>query len=345
MYTFEEKSVPADILRTTGLDVLLEKLCRDNWIGKSYRIPKRVQTGTVYVETKSRKLAEDLKEIFCELNAHRDQVYEHHFVYRKMYREPFSGRSLEKPVCYIYDDSFLVDEEITEDMTGDSEKTTDWRDTLSEALDILFAPEDEMGNRLFIDMAISGMPFFEKDKADPGKMRISFRYQNHFIKECMMKEENVLETFVYHTIRKNMFPDDVKMNEIITWDSPSDENFRKTDTVCSEIDLVCTCHMQTFFIFCRPYTPRQSLLYELKSLASEFGINGKAILITTDTSESLAARSRQMNVYYIDREMLGGENIAILAQTRLEKYLGNIFAGVKEWKAIDGEDVGSRSFH
>lgn len=332
---FEEKSVPADILRTTGLDVLLEKLCRDNWIGKSYRIPKRVQTGTVYVEPKSRKLAEDLKDIFCELNAHRDQVYEHHFVYRKMYREPFSGRSLEKPVCYIYDDSFLVDEEITEDMTGGSEKTTDWRDTLSEALDILSVPEDEMGNRLFIDRAISGMPFFEKDEANPGKMRISFRYQNHFIKECMMKEENVLETFVYHTIRKNMFPDDVKLNEIITWDSPGGENSRKTDNVCSEIDLVCTCHMQTFFIFCRPYAPRQSLLYELKSLAGEFGINGKAILITTDTSETLAARSRQMNVYYIDREMLGGENIATLAQSKLEKYLGNIFAGVKEWKVID----------
>ena len=93
--------------------------------------------------------------------------------------------------------------------------------------------------------------------------------------------------------------------------------------------------MQTFFIFCRPYTPRQSLLYELKSLASEFGINGKAILITTDTSETLAARSRQMNVYYIDREMLGGENIATLAQARLEKYLGNIFAGVREWKVIE----------
>lgn len=337
---FKEQNFPADILRSTGLDVLFEKLCRDNWIEESYKIPKREQTGTIYVETRSHKLAEDLKDIFDELKAHRDQIYEHHFVYRKMYREPFSGRSLEKPVCYIYDDSFLVDEEITEEMAGLTENTvdngemSDWRDMLGEALDILSARADEMGNGMFIDRVFE-TPFFMKDAADPGKMRISFRYQNHFIKECMMKEENVLETFVYHTIRKNMFPDDVKMNEIITWDSPSDENFRKTDTVCSEIDLVCTCHMQTFFIFCRPYTPRQSLLYELKSLASEFGINGKAILITTDTSETLAARSRQMNVYYIDREMLGGENIATLAQARLEKYLGNIFAGVREWKVIE----------
>ena len=212
---------------------------------------------------------------------------------------------------------------------------SDWRDTLSGALKTLADPEDEMGNGMFIDMANFGMPFFTKDAANPDKMRISFRYQNHSIKECMMKEENVLETFVYHTIWKNMFPDDVKMNEVITWDSRNKETSRESDSVYSEIDLVCTCHMQTFFIFCRPYTPRQSLLYEVKSLAGEFGINGKAILITTDTSEFLAARSRQMNVYYIDREMLGGENIATLAQPRLEKYLGNIFAGVKEWKVID----------
>ena len=150
-----------------------------------------------------------------------------------------------------------------------------------------------------------------------------------------MKEENVLETFVYHTIWKNMFADDVKMNEVITWDSRNKETSWESDSVCSEIDLVCTCHMQTFFIFCRPYTPRQSLLYELKSLASEFGINGKAILITADISETLAARSRQIDVYYIDREMLGGKNIAELAQTRLTKYLGNIFEGKTEWKRID----------
>ena len=341
VHKFEERRVPADILRSTGIDVLLEKLCGDNWIEESYKIPKREQTGKIFVETKNIKLAEDLKAIFDEFKAHPGQIREHHFVYRKMYRESFSGRSSEKPVCCIYDDTLLVDEEITEDMAVMAEKSvndggmSDWRDTLSRTLKILADPEDEMGNGMFIDMANFGMPFFTKDAANPDKMRISFRYQNHSIKECMMKEENVLETFVYHTIWKNMFPDDVKMNEVITWDSRNKEISWESDSVCSEIDLVCTCHMQTFFIFCRPYTPRQSLLYELKSLASEFGINGKAILITADISETLAARSRQIDVYYIDREMLGGKNIAELAQTRLTKYLGNIFEGKTEWKRID----------
>ena len=344
VYTFEKNRVPFEMLQSTGLDLLFEKLKQDNWIEDSYRIPPRGQNGRVIVRTGNKDVFNGLGEIFRKIQAH---PFEHHFMYLKTHREPFTDWHFEKPLYYIYDDTLLVDEEITESMAEEAEN---WRDILERALETLARPKDQCGDGILINRTEMEIPFIEKNPSDSGKVHLSFLYQNRSIKECLMKEGNVLETFVYHTIWKNILPDDVKLNVAFTWDSRCEEDSLKPGAISNEVDLVCTYHMQTFFISCKQEMPKTAFLHEIKSLANEFGIDGKAILITSNwktskeasqsnpdfnAAELIASRSSKMKVYYIDNEMLGGKNIDREAQGRLVKYLRNIFLGVKDWKKLE----------
>ena len=224
------------------------------------------------------------------------------------------------------------------------------RDILEKSLGILASFHDERKEEILISPLNEENTLVKYDADTSGKARISFMYQNRSVKECLMKEGNILETFVYHTIWRNILPDDVKLNVSFTWDSRGEEDSLKAGAICNEIDLVCTYHMQTFFISCKQAMPKTEFLHEIRSLSGEFGIDGKAILITSncntirkpgaseksrEAADLMTTRSRKMKVFYIDGEMLGGSAIADQAQERLAKYLRNIFEGKRDWKEME----------
>lgn len=156
-----------------------------------------------------------------------------------------------------------------------------------------------------------------------------------------MKEGNILEAYVYHSIWKNTLVDDVKLNVEFTWDAETSEDYLKRGALTNEIDLVCTRNMQTFFISCKQSMPRQEYLWEIKYYADYFGIDGKAILITSNegttkkqnNAKLIEERSKKMGVYYIDRQMIGDE-ISDMKQDYLSTYLQNIFDRKLNWKDI-----------
>lgn len=356
IYIFEKSRVSSIMLQITGLDRLFEKLLKDKWIEGPYVIPKNGQTGSVCIKTKNRKLVENLETIFDKIRRH---PYGHHFEYLKTHQQPFTDWKSETPWFYIYDNTLIVDEDLTESMIagmklkGPGMRKVDGkeiRDILEKSLGILASFHDERKEEILISPLNEENTLVKYDADTSGKARISFMYQNRSVKECLMKEGNILETFVYHTIWRNILPDDVKLNVSFTWDSRGEEDSLKAGAICNEIDLVCTYHMQTFFISCKQAMPKTEFLHEIRSLSGEFGIDGKAILITSncntirkpgaseksrEAADLMTTRSRKMKVFYIDGEMLGGSAIADQAQERLAKYLRNIFEGKRDWKEME----------
>ena len=213
------------------------------------------------------------------------------------------------------------------------------RRILKDTLGTLANQKNQAGESILMSIGVKSMT----EKSVTG-VRIAFAYQNRAIKECLMKEGNVLETYVYHSIWKDVLPDDVKLNVAFTWDSRSETEFFEEGAIRNEIDLVCTYNMQTFFISCKQSMPQTSFLQEIQYFADYFGIDGKAILITSNwrTAEKenrtdaklVSSRSNKMKVYYIDRDMLG-ESIPDMASGRLAKYIRNIFEGKKDWRNIN----------
>src|SRR5699024_7261387 len=109
------------------------------------------------------------------------------------------------------------------------------------------------------------------------------------------------------SVWKDTLVDDVKLNVGFTWDAEKSEEALEKGAITNEIDLVCTRNMQTFFISCKQAMPRTEHLQEIKYFADYFGIDGKAILITsnwgtsgklnTDAAKLLSERSRKMRIY------------------------------------------------
>ena len=351
IYKFEKNRIPYVMLQSTGLLEMIEKLQKEKWIEGDYTLPGNGLSGKVVIRTKVKKLADLFEKMFGLIER---APYEHRFVYMKTHIEPFTERQSEDVLHYIYDDTLVVDEEFEDKAIeglvnseikrpgSNSSKMigTEIQKILKDALEKLKQQKNKSGENILIESR-DGKPLTEKSVSG---VQVSFAYQNRAIKECLMKEGNVLETYVYHSIWKDVLPDDVKLNVAFTWDSRSEAESFEEGAIRNEIDLVCTYNMQTFFISCKQSMPQTSFLQEIQYFADYFGIDGKAILVTSNygttgkknrtDAKLVSSRSNKMKVYYIDRDMLG-ESIPDMASGRLAKYIRNIFEGKKDWKNIN----------
>ncbi|WP_448774129.1 protein kinase domain-containing protein [Blautia sp.] len=352
IYKFEKNRIPYAMLQSTGLLELVEKLQKEKWIEGNYTLPGNGLSGKVVIRTKAKKLVDLFEKMFGLIEK---APYEHRFVYLKTHIEPFTERPSEEELHYIYDDTLMVNEEFEDNIIKNlvdgeikrfdrkhNKKVTgaEIQKILEDTLGRLANQKNQAGESILIE-SIGVKSMTEKSEAG---VRIAFAYRNRAIKECLMKEGNVLETYVYHSIWKDVLPDDVKLNVAFTWDSRSEADSLEEGAIRNEIDLVCTYNMQTFFISCKQSMPQTSFLQEIQYFADYFGIDGKAILITSNwrTAEKenrtdaklVSSRSNKMKVYYIDRDMLG-ESIPDMASGRLAKYIRNIFEGKKDWRNIN----------
>ena len=338
VYTFEKRGVVGNILRDTGIDKLLDDLGREGWIEAEIIVPGSDIVGTVNVKTIYQDIKIYLEKMFCAVER---EPYMHKFVYLKTRRQPLSGKPLPEENIFIYDDTLLVNE-LLEGKVVDTEHKEERKDILKTALNCLKDQKGGNGECMIIDSYGDDAHTLIEDISDDAlHFRMRFLYHNRATKECLLKEGNILVAYVYHSIWKNTLVDDVKLNVEFTWDAETSEDYLKKSALTNEIDLVCTKNMQSFFVSCKQSMPRQEYLWEIKYYADYFGIDGKAILITSNegttkkqnNAKLIEERSKKMGVYYIDRQMIGDE-LSDMKQGNLSTYLQNIFDRKLDWKDI-----------
>lgn len=124
------------------------------------------------------------------------------------------------------------------------------------------------------------MQFFES-KGFISNVRISgdrmdFVYATRQIKDLMTTAGKMLEVYTYHKARETGKFDDVVSGYELRWENTE---------VLSEFDCIVTRGFQSLFIECKAQIKiDQDYYYKLDSLARQFGINARAVLIA-DTQE------------------------------------------------------------
>ncbi len=339
IYTFEKKRVPNAMLQGAGIDKLLLRLSEDKWIENNYTAPGVGQLGTVVVKTRFESIEKCLDKMFRLAEKH---PYLHRFVYIKTRREPVTEKPSADELYYIYDDTLLVDEVVDNDVV-DPKKRDKRLAIIGQALNCVRSQRSGgEGSAILDEYGNSQGKMAEALADDDSKFNMRFLYRNRSTRECLMKEGNILEAYVYHSIWKNALVDDVKLNVAFTWEAGKPEDALGKGAITNEIDLICTRNMQTYCISCKQSMPRTEYLQEIKYFADYFGIDGKAVLVTTNPgtgekqkkndADRISSRSQMMQVYYIDWQLLGesAENM----KQRLPGYIQNIFDGKTEWKEL-----------
>lgn len=103
----------------------------------------------------------------------------------------------------------------------------------------------------------------------------SFAYASRAVKELLTMEGRILEVYVYHKLKGSTF-DDVVSSYEIGWENTMVKN---------EFDCIATKGFSSLFIECKARAElSQDFYFKLASLAEQFGINAKAVLIA-DTQE------------------------------------------------------------
>ena len=338
---FKRGRVSGKLLRDTGIDRLLSDLAREGWIEKEYFFPEVNKIGTVLVKTTFSNVAKSLTKMFQKVE---QEPYMHKFIYIKTEREPITGKPLPEENYYIYDDTLLVNEVLKDEIII-SDKKDQKKEILKKALNCLKNQEGKLSEYMVIDSYQNeASALIEDVPGQPSYFRIRFVYYNRATKACFMKEGNILEAYVYYSVWKDTLVDDVKLNVGFTWDAEKSEEALEKGAITNEIDLVCSRNMQTFFISCKQAMPKTEHLQEIKYFADYFGVDGKAILITSNWGTSgklnanaaklLSERSRKMHIYYIDRQMIG-DDIRNMKQGNLSKYLQNIFDRKVKWNSLN----------
>lgn len=335
VYEYKRKHVPNAMLQDSGIDKLFSELLKDNWIEEGYICPGVGQVGMVTFKTKYHDVVGYFDKIFELMKQH---PYMHKFIYQKNHREPMTNRPLTDVFYCIYNDTLLVDEVLEDKIDQNDRYGRNIRINLNAALNAM-QKEEGIITECESDSSelIEGVP--EKEFF----FRMRFVYCSRATKECLMKEGNILEAYVYYAIWKDVLVDDVKLNVTFTWDSDDSSDALEIGAITNEIDLVCTHNMQTYFISCKQSEPKNAYLHEIKYFADHFGIDGKAILITSNwktgdkqdrnNMKPISERSKKMQVYYIDREMLGESDD--MMSKRLAKYIQNIIDSKENWKNIE----------
>ena len=144
------------------------------------------------------------------------------------------------------------------------------------------------------------------------RTEISFKYASDAVKACLQREGNILEAMIYFTCLGMGIFDDLNINSEFSWNAgingvPDDH------TVNNEIDIIGTKNLKTYFISAKMAVPESSHLMEIKYFADHFGIDGQAVLVTSNSRTAdecigrpdvREERSRKMGVKYINRTVI-----------------------------------------
>ena len=150
-------------------------------------------------------------------------------------------------------------------------------------------------------------------KVSPGSTgtEIFFKYATEAVKACLQREGNILEAMIYFTCLGMGTFDDLNINSEFSWEPLQDNALE--EVVNNEIDIIGTKNLKTYFISAKMCRPETAHLMEIKYFSEHFGIDGQAVLVTSNSKTAgqkdgqaggREERSRLMGVKYINRPII-----------------------------------------
>lgn len=320
----------------SGLDKVLKEMKREGLI-ETFTLP--ASDGKVWFITQYAELAGKLNKA---IDLIRKEPYEHTFTFLKLSTAPITGKPLSAPQYYLKDDTLAFRATVRKESVNNLGGSSFDKDAAFKAvLDSLYhaGRNGSKANGCILGMG-KDIPFVSE--TEDGKLLVQFRFSSFPIKECLMKEGNVLEAFAYHIIQRRALFDDVKPNVSFVWDSDEDDAHLRSGAIVNEVDMVCTKGLKTFFISCKQSDVRKEFLTEVKYYADYFGVDATAIILcshytTREDSaylpQSFINRSKSMGVYFVGRSLVG-DTPEDINSGKLARIIQNIVDEKPDWEEL-----------
>ena len=307
----------------TGLDLVFAG-CLENGLISAYRLPGEEDDLPVEFSTESVNAAAVLKRLSAE--ADRDPL-RHRYVFER--NEKKMQAMQETQNCYLIRDRSLYADIFCKGHTA-SESAEESRASAELIAGGLRRLEEHglrgSGGRQNLIQKLQIVT--EEDGT-----RVIFKYASEAVKACLQREGNILEAMIYFTCLEMGIFDDLNINSEFSWNramSGKDDGY----IVNNEIDIIGTKNMKTYFISAKMAVPETAHLTEIKYFADHFGIDGQAVLVTSNSrtadeavqgADGRAERSRLMGVEYINRTVIDegrlGDAIRKITEQREESVL------------------------
>ncbi len=319
-----------------GLDKVLKEMKQEGLI-ESFTLP--ASDGKIWFLTQYAELAGKLNKA---IDLIRKEPYEHTFTFLKLSTAPITGKPLPAPQYYLKDDTLAFRATVRkESVTNLGGNSFDKDAAFKAVLDSLYhaGRNGSKANGCVLGMG-KDIPFVSE--TEDGKLLVQFRFSSFPIKECLMKEGNVLEAYAYHIIQRRALFDDVKPNVSFVWDSDEDDAHLRSGAIVNEVDMVCTKGLKTYFISCKQSDVRKEFLTEVKYYADYFGVDATAIILcshytTREDSaylpQSFINRSKSMGVYFVGRSLVG-DTPEDINSGKLAKVIQNIVDEKPDWEEV-----------
>lgn len=166
---------------------------------------------------------------------------------------------------------------------------------------------EELG--LIVDLEIASWLGTKPPPLNPFPLQIRFLYRNLALRDCMTKEGNALELYIWNEARKTCFFNNVQANF----------SFRWKEDVSNELDVILTKGLTSLIVSAKATRYNKEHLYEIKYLTERFSLNSKPVIVYyTDKTNagkwqvvSVKNRARAMGVYLIDLMELNALGISL----------------------------------
>lgn len=298
------KTVPVsgNALIYTGLDLVFEQ-CRENGLIFSYWLPGPEDDLPAEFTADSAETAKTLESLILQADS---EPMKHRYVFgrKEKIRRPLEGPQTEYSVKdrTLYVRAVQKRKELR-DPSGEQE---DLAEVLREGLCMLeeYGRKGSGGRQNLIQ----NLKISEKDE----EIDFTFKYASDAVKACLSREGNILEAMIYFTCLEMGIFDDLNINSEFSWNL-EEGTAGEEQPVNNEIDIIGTKDLRTYFISAKMTVPETAHLMEIKYFADHFGIDGQAVLVTSnsrtadDSSSrpvSKEERSRLMGVRYINRTVI-----------------------------------------
>ncbi|MDO4563384.1 MAG: hypothetical protein Q4C12_06070 [Clostridia bacterium] len=142
--------------------------------------------------------------------------------------------------------------------------------------------------------------------------RLSFRYKNRRVRNCMVKAGNILEAYIYILALEIAeetpgFYDEIAMGVLVDWDGLFKGGGMLSGDTTNEIDIMIMRNAIPFFISCKNGEIKKEALYELDTIANKFGgeysrrfVFATYVSSDTESRKYILQRAKDMKIEVIE---------------------------------------------
>lgn len=320
--SYKTAPVSGNALIYTGMDLVFEQ-CREKELIFSYWFPGPEDDLPVEFTAESEETAEILESLL--LRADREPM-KHRFVFtlrEKGRQQPETGHTE-----YVVKDRtpYVSAVQKRKEIRDSSGTQADLAEIVREGLCRLeeYGQKGSGGRQNLIQ----NLKISETDE----EIVFTFKYASDAVKACLSREGNILEAMIYFTCLEMGIFDDLNINSEFSWNS-EDGTSADEQPVNNEIDIIGTKDLKTYFISAKMTVPETAHLMEIKYFADHFGIDGQAVLVTSNsrTADDSASRpvskeerSRLMGVRYINRTVIDEGRLGDVIKEIVEEKRANV---------------------